>query len=1042
MRKQFAFLAFAPLLLMAESLVEIPGDGTGWSPASGITRSTGGELQIELKTPGTVFTNKEIAKETWVGRIVRLSGSWSGENLVRTVKGMHGGKLNCRMWVNGAVQWAALNSPVGTFSHKMFEKTFLVNPAAARLELGVGIQEASGRLTCHSLKLETLGMPLDIRRIGNRTWQDETEGDGSGGWSDQGSEDGRNFLRPLRGKLLFHGIPFAPAVDGRALLVMKSAKLPSGAERAKLALPAKTTGKFLYLMHTLCWGVGSSNQQIGTVIVTGRGGIEQKIPVIRGIDVGDWAGGYDMKNGFIGVSAWTPTRSRVGLFLSKFRLNPELGEIASVEFCSAPDGDPIWIVAAATLSDREYRIPSCPVSTVVENAEWKPVAFDPTVIPAGVLDFRGRFTDAPAGKYGFLMVRNGKFCFERRPNQPVRFLGACLSYYANFPEKKDAAAFADQLASLGYNAVRLHLFDGILADPADPSGLTFRSAWLDRMDYFIKCLKDRGIYLSMDLYCVRPFATADGKKLRFNDAKLFFILSPEARSNLLRFGEKLFSHVNPYTGLALREEPALIGVSILNEDSATALCRDFEWRASPRRDIFEQKFSAFLAQRKAASVSGRERARLRASFIQEAWRDFYEECTHRLRAIGLRVPLTGQNHRCLMQQAVLRDRFDFVDNHLYWDHPISPLRQFRRPLAFQDESALLSCGGAVLRLMPTRIAGKPFSVSEFNHCFPNRFRAECGALFGGYAALQDWDILFRYHYASYYPPKTLHEASLPFDMALDPMQLLSERLIALLFLRGDVQRAEQAFQIGLKPDFPLRNLEDREYAVIQQLPGLIGRLGTVVKHPAASGFPDTAAVEIDAEENPELIPGRLHSAGVLGEGKLDWERKFFRSSTGEIELDAATGTMKIVSPRSEVLVFCGAGSLSGKRFSATNQGKFALLSLSSLDELPVEKASRLLLFHLTDCCPAGTKFSRRPKLWLEKEGSGPLLARRGCADVTLQLGKGEFFLYAVDLSGRRIGTVPMRKTADGLWCAALDTFAMKQPCFLYEIVRRETGGKN
>jgi hypothetical protein len=79
---------------------------------------------------------------------------------------------------------------------------------------------------------------------------------------------------------------------------------------------------------------------------------------------------------------------------------------------------------------------------------------------------------------------------------------------------------------------------------------------------------------------------------------------------------------------------------------------------------------------------------------------------------------------------------DFIDAHRYWgnreamtDHP--------------DEATLFYLAGL-------RLAGKPFTVSEYNHAvgrhWPGDYRAESVPMIASFAAAQDWDGVWLFHY--------------------------------------------------------------------------------------------------------------------------------------------------------------------------------------------------------------------------------------------------------------------------------------------------------
>ncbi|UKI34016.1 MAG: hypothetical protein L6W00_11825 [Lentisphaeria bacterium] len=108
--------------------------------------------------------------------------------------------------------------------------------------------------------------------------------------------------------------------------------------------------------------------------------------------------------------------------------------------------------------------------------------------------------------------------------------------------------------------------------------------------------------------------------------------------------------------------------------------------------------------------------------------------------------ITHLNHRQHLLNCDIREELDFVDNHNYWDHPnFLPGKNWGFPRLHNQMSAI--CAGAwnPRTLMPSRIFGKPFTVTEYNFTFPNRYRAEGEGRFWricGFSRL-GWAVSFR-----------------------------------------------------------------------------------------------------------------------------------------------------------------------------------------------------------------------------------------------------------------------------------------------------------
>ncbi|MDQ3813944.1 MAG: carbohydrate binding domain-containing protein, partial [Armatimonadota bacterium] len=157
-----------------------------------------------------------------------------------------------------------------------------------------------------------------------------------------------------------------------------------------------------------------------------------------------------------------------------------------------------------------------------------------------------------------------------------------------FPPKEEAPGIAARLAKYGFNAVRLHHYEGYVApegiwkaSAGDPSRLAlpreFDPVQLDRFDFLVAELIKRGIYINLNLHVGRKSVADEGvpaagllpdkdKGVNYYDERLIRLQQ--------HFAAQLLSHVNPYTGRAYKDEPGLCAVEVSNENSLLGMWLD------------------------------------------------------------------------------------------------------------------------------------------------------------------------------------------------------------------------------------------------------------------------------------------------------------------------------------------------------------------------------------------------------------------------------------------------------------------------------------
>ncbi len=874
--------------------------------------------------------------------------------------------------------------------------------------------------------------PVDIRAAVNMGWRDEQGGDRQGGWTDQGENDVRDIVP---GKFETCDVTFDlidPAANGG-----RSAMIFAGPDRDYFLKEARLdnvgcAGEKLYLLHALSWAP-EDIRPVGTIEVTYEDGTRDEFSVESNRDVCNWWGRLRADNA---VPAWTGRnpQSETTLYLSGFDLDAGK-RIQSLRFI--PTGAAVWMVAAVSIGDNVAALLPQEKSVITAGKEWVPFQYRLEVTPGSALDWSA-LNDAPAGKFGWVKAVGPNLEFEERPGEPVRFYGVNLCWAANVLDHDRAAELARRLAALGFNTVRIHHYDLMLTERSG-NRLELDAERLDKIDYLIARLKDAGIYVTFDLYTYRLPHPDDVGGIRIRDLHDFraaMPVVPAVEENFKAFARLLLTHENPYTGLEWRNDPAIFAICTVNENLMPA-----PWKEHPQLpEIYRAAFEKWCTARGITMPEAFSDAPEFNRFILDMQKESWLRISNFLRdELGVKAILTDNNNGESLSQTAERSMLDYVDFHGYWEHPVFIEKPWQLPHLYKQESAVTNFA-AVPRLgMACRILGKPFFITEFDYGFPNHYRGEGGLLMGAYASFQNWTGLYRFAY-SHFDTK-MFEASRPdlFDTSRDPLNMMADRIGALLFRRFDVKNTEKAIPfVFTSQDFAGYSVYPADYTKL----GLQTGIGSI----DAATFHGKLPLAVSARKDAHVDGiDRILFAGapdfVRECAQLDIapapENGVYRSDTGELTLDAVRGTFEMRTPRSEGFVLPAGSAARGTEFAVSQSDTFGTFLLTVNGSGTLADAENRLLFFLTDVMNSNITFRDREQTILEEWGELPLLLRRGTAEIQVKRGaENTLEVHALNISGSRIGTLPVREE-NGFWCFKIDNAAFKEGVFVFELIRKK-----
>ena len=513
-----------------------------------------------------------------------------------------------------------------------------------------------------------------------------------------------NMSMMKSGTVKVDSVPFKTSASGAVVTAgkMRSFSTPS----VSLALPENRAAA-VNLLHASAW-TPKAGETLGVIVAEYADGSSERVPVIARTDCGNWWNPSGGTNSIIGWTAENP-EAQVGLYASSFVLKKAGPKSLKFEI-AAPEA--IWMIAGVTLSDRPVRffaVTDKPVE-IKANYQWKLLTYKREITKGSALDF-SFLADAPAGKYGFIKpTKEGTLTFEKAPGKRIRLYGPNLCFTASYLTKEAADQLADYFVYCGYNTVRIHHHDTLLLDPKAADTVTLSAEQLDKLDYLFYKMKEKGLYITTDLFTNRVFKPGDNiPECDFYDQRQMKMLIPVSRAAMAswkEFARRWMTHKNPYTGLAWGEDPALYCLNLINEETLSN-----NWSRTPSSvKLYEAAFRKYCDEKKLPRseasngnpVFNRFLFELQDAVLAEQIRFVKDE-------LKMKTMVTSLNYISDIPLTLMRKRFDVVDNHSYFDHPGFPVKPWSAPYSYKQASAI----GRMAEVFATEKHSPPSAESEF-----------------------------------------------------------------------------------------------------------------------------------------------------------------------------------------------------------------------------------------------------------------------------------------------------------------------------------------
>ncbi len=665
-------------------------------------------------------------------------------------------------------------------------------------------------------------------------------------------------------------------------------------------------------------------------------------------------------------------------------------------------------------------------------------AFEPDRDPFNdsPIDLRG-LNEPTAGSGGFIAVAGDGFV-HGDTGRPVRFWAVNVNASTVQMDRAEIDHLARTYAKHGVNLVRYHspLFTDASSPQADPQRI-------DDLFYMIEAFKKQGIYTHLSIYFplwnrMNDQGGAYLGEYGYEQGQVPFALhqiNPKFQQILRSWWRDLLTTKSPYSGTPLADDPAVMGVELVNEDNYFFFTFDPPKMPPSQVAILEKRFGDWAAERHGSieaaleawdeprDEDAPEQGRLglpsawamgnlrtarnqdAARFLAEDERAFFDGMQQFLREqLGYQGLVTATNWKTAANTFLepvekwANLGADFMDHHGYFGKPFQEknnafgygpddLYMDRSATRFDPDDGAVKAGREHSYSIPANILvwnDKPHMLSEAAWTLPNRFRAEQPLLMAAYGSLQGLDALvwFATGGSTWKPQIT---SMWPIHV---PSQIGQWPAAALIFRQGLVEQAQPVVRVTLARDdvFALKGMpvaQPESLDFLQQAVADEAR-GTAevedLSHIDALAF-FVGPVHVDIAEQD--APARLADLAR----HIDRDARTVTSATGQLQWNWGDGLVTVDAPAAQAVTgfLAENGPVELSQLRLESDMEYAAVMLVPLDGQPIDQSARLLLQVFSEESNFGWQTGPEGD-WkrIESVGEPPVVVRQMSGTVSLK----------------------------------------------------------
>ncbi|MEB3230165.1 MAG: hypothetical protein VKJ64_04085 [Leptolyngbyaceae bacterium] len=643
-------------------------------------------------------------------------------------------------------------------------------------------------------------------------------------------------------------------------------------------------------------------------------------------------------------------------------------------------------------------------SVEFQNSTW---SFEPepdTYSDQALLDLRF-LNEAVAGETGFVRRSADGQDFVAGDGSPLRFWAVNSQVWERSPQAlPDHARF---LAKRGVNLVRWH---GNIPNQAPHATWgEINQGERDRLWQLVAAMKQEGIYVTLSPYYSQWLQPQPQWPVPRSSETMHGLLffDPEMQSAYKEWLRQLLEPVNPYTGIALKDDPAIALLQLQNEDSLlfwtfndikgddlAILQRQFgQWlvtkygsldaasQAWQGNSLNEDQLStglvAFyplweLTQTDQTHVPGKiERLADQTEFLTETMRQFNAEMVRFLREdIGTPILINGGNWKTANALRLYdAERYsytttDVIGVNRYYGGVHQGEHAGWAVIAgdrFTDDSVLTQPWQFPLNLK--QVAHHPMIVPESSWTPPLDHQSEGPFLVSVFQSLTGIDgfYWFTTQEAQWQHPSSANgflDSQGKWIFAT-PELLGNFPAAALVYRRGYIQTASPVVQEVR----PVEDLWQRRSPAISELPGFDPNRDTALSqvqaqpegniHPLAFLTGPVTTTYTDPRSQQSADQGTSQRLDLSQ--YIDSDRQIVQSRTGEIMWDYGKGLCWVDAPQVQGVTgfLANYGPITLGDISLTSTNHYATAMVVSLDGVPIAQSNRLLVQVGTRARPTG-----------------------------------------------------------------------------------------